>query len=67
MGVALLYRRLFKRVSVMDGIKFKLIDKLSLYTKNYTERRRFVNLGYHCILYLFCYYLLGTMVAGKLN
>jgi len=43
-----------KWVTVMDGVKFELND-ISLYTKNNSEGRLFVILGYF-ILYLYCYY-----------
>jgi len=36
----------YKWVTVMDGIKFESNDIISLYTKNDSERRWFVSLGY---------------------
>jgi len=44
--------RLQMGVTVMNGIKFEFNDIITLYTKNDSERRRFVSLGYF-ILYLY--------------
>jgi len=38
------------KVTVMDGIKFEFIYIISLYTKNESEQKRYVSLGYFILL-----------------